>query len=126
MTRHYASRDGIAHEFHSRSTGPCEACGALEEPTDPPVVMHRPECRIASIRPETSIEKQAMIATGAVVVGDVWVRCVPEDIPRTMIIGLVSRLEDGAMMVISMDAGRDAAEAILEAHRRGCRTKRVD
>jgi len=88
--------------------------------------MHRPECRIASIRPETSIEKQAMIATGAVVVGDVWVRCVPEDIPRTMIIGLVSRLEDGAMMVISMDAGRDAAEAILEAHRRGCRTKRVD
>jgi hypothetical protein len=126
VTRHYASRDGIAQEFHSRSTGPCEACGALEAPTDPPVVMHQPECRIASIRPETSIEKQAMIATGAVVVGDVWARCVPEGNPRTIMVGLVSRLEDGAMMVISMDASRDAAEAILKAHRRGCRMKRVD
>ena len=117
MTKHYASRDGRPAEFHSRSTGTCEACGALEAPTDPPVVVHRPECRIASARPDRSIEEEAMTATGAIVIGDVWARCVPLRDPRTIMIGLVSRLADGAMMAIPVDQGMDIVRAIEKAHR---------
>lgn len=58
-----------------------------------------------------------MTATGAIVVGDVWARCVPAREPKTIMVGLVSRLGDGAMMALPVDQGMDAARAIERAHR---------
>ena len=57
-----------------------------------------------------------MTATGAIVVGDVWARCVPLRNPRTLMMGLVSRLGNGAMMAIPIEQGMDAVQAIAKAY----------
>ncbi len=113
--RHFSDGEGGPREFYSNVRGQCPDCEAREFPTEPPTMIHRRGCEHAERSPDRSTDEAAMTATGAHVVGGAWARCVPQRNPTTVMVGLISRLSEGALAAIPIADAVDAAAAIAAA-----------